>query len=107
MPWCHPVSCRSGVRFCVVFSVCFYFWTINVSEECGASSNARKVHTVELVVDTAQVVAAPDPTINARKVCTTVLALTGSTTDRMNLERPRGQVQGSGKATPVKGGGGI
>ena len=44
-------------------------------------SNARKVYAAESVANTAQLVAVPDQTINARKICTAVVAGTGNTID--------------------------
>ena len=51
------------------------------------SGNARKVYAAELVANTAQLVDGPNRTIHTRKVCIAVLVRTGSTTDRMDLER--------------------
>ena len=67
--------------------------------------NVKKVYASELVANTVQLVAVTDRTTNARKMCTAIIAGTGCTKDRTDLERPRGQVQGRGKAIAIKRGG--
>jgi hypothetical protein len=78
---------------------------LSVPESSLNVGNVREAHAAELVADSAQLVAVSDRAINVRKACTAVLAGTDSTTDGMDLERPRGQVQGRGTVFPVDGGG--
>ena len=50
--------------------------------------SVKKVYAAKLVANFVQLVAVTDRTTNVRKVCTVVLAWTGSTIDGMDLERP-------------------